>query len=296
MNKNLTSRISQLYSDVPVHQVEKLNQFRTTNPYKRETISEVQWEYIVAGQEGETILLLPGALGTGEGAWQHILRLERKYHVISPSYAAVPTMAELVDGIVQILKLEGVSSAHVLGGSYGGLVAQVFVRRHPEQTKSLVLSHTLLPDPVRGKKIKSVVRLLRVLPMPVVRALFRKRMSSLLPKDHDEAGFSNAYFEETVRYRLTKRSLINSYRRVLDFDTRYVFLPQDLVQWPGKILLMMSDDDPATPLDVREAMMKQYSSADVHTFSGTGHAAAILEQDEYLSVFEQFLDSLDCSG
>lgn len=95
MKRNLTDRISRLYADVPAQQVEKLKQFRAANPYKLATISDVQWEYIVAGQEDETILLLPGVLGTGEGPWQHILGLEKKYRVVSPSYAPVPTMAEL---------------------------------------------------------------------------------------------------------------------------------------------------------------------------------------------------------
>ena len=58
----------------------------------------------------------------------------------------------------------------------------------------------------------------------------------------------------------------------------------------------MSDDDPATSPDAREAMQKLYPNADVHMFSGTGHAAALLKQDEYFSVFEQFLDRVGGRG
>lgn len=296
VKSDVTDGISRLYAEVPAPQVEKLKQFRAANPYKRVTISDVEWEYIVAGQEGEAILLLPGALGTGEGHWQHILRLEKKYRVVSPSYASVPTMGELIDGIVQILELESATAVHVHGGSYGGFVAQVFVRRHPERTKSLVLSHTLPPDPDRGRKIASIVRWLPFLPYPLLRSLFRKRMSSLLPKDHHEADLFRAYFEETLRYLITKKSLINGYRRVVDFDSHYVFQSQDLAGWPGRVLLIMSDDDPATSPDSRKAMQNLYPNADVHMFSGTGHAAALLKQDEYFSVFEQFLESIGGRG
>ena len=81
--------------------------------------------------------MLPGALGTAESSWQTIGHLAGHYRVIAPSHPPVATMAELVDGIALILEQEGVPHTHVLGGSYGGFVAQVFVRRHPARVRKL---------------------------------------------------------------------------------------------------------------------------------------------------------------
>ena len=67
-----------------------------------------------------------------------------------------------------------------------------------------------------------------------------------------------------------------------------MFASHDLADWPGAVLLIMADDDPGTPEPVREAMQALYPQADVHMFSGTGHAASLLKRDEYLTAIEQF--------
>jgi pimeloyl-ACP methyl ester carboxylesterase len=67
----------------------------------------------------------------------------------------------------------------VMGGSYGGLVAQVFVRRHPGRTASLILSHTLLPEREEAGQVAKVTRWMRLLPAPVLRALFQARLGGL---------------------------------------------------------------------------------------------------------------------
>ena len=208
--------------------------------------------------------------------------------MIAPSYPPVATMAELIDGIALILDHEGIPHTHVLNGSYGGFVAQVFVRRHPARVRKLVLSHVGGPSAERGKKIAGVVRWLRLLPTGVLRVLFEKRLGGLLPDGHTDGALLRAHFKEVVGYQLTKAGLIDGYRRLVDFDTHHVFTPHDLAGWPGAVLLLMADDDPGTPEPVRAAMRALYPQAAVHMFSGTGHAASVLKRDEYLSAIEQF--------
>ncbi len=281
-------KIAKLYRDVPVEEIERLYQFRATYPYKHTTLNGLDWQYIDAGRGEAVILMLPGALGTAESSWQTIGHLAGTYRVIAPSYPPVATMAELVDGIAMIMENEGIGHTHVLGGSYGGFVAQVFVRRHPAKVRKLVISHSGNPSVERGKKIAGVLRWLPLLPMGILRVIFEKRLASLLPQGHTEVALVRAYFKEVVGHHLTKEGLINGYRRLVDFDTHHVFTSHDLADWPGAVLLIMADDDPATPEPVRAAMQALYPQADVHMFSGTGHAASLLKRDEYLTAIEQF--------
>ena len=88
------------------------------------------------------MLLLPGALAAADSTWLTLPHF--RFRVIAPTYAPVSTMAELVDRIAGILDCEGIRTAAVSGGSYGGMVAQAFVRRHPDRTERLILSHTML--------------------------------------------------------------------------------------------------------------------------------------------------------
>lgn len=284
-------KIAKLYKDVPAEAIEKLREFRATHTGKDAMIRGVDWRYFDVGQGDTTLLILPGALGTAESSWQTICHFsERGYRVIVPSYPhSTTTMNELADGIAGILDREGVPKAHILGGSYGGLVAQVFVRRYPERTEKLVVSHAGCPDPERGRKIAGALRWLRLLPMALLRAIVSKRLAGLLPEG-PAAAMLAAYVTEVLTYQTTKTGLLNGYRRATDFDLNWSFTPEDLADWPGRCLLVMADDDPSTPEPVRQVMEALYPQAEVHLFHGTGHAAPILQQEEYFSLLEAFLE------
>jgi len=285
-------RIARLYRGVPDEQVARLLQFRTAHPYRRVTIDGGDWEYIDAGRGSMVILLLPGALGLAESSWQTIVHLAARpgIRVISPSYApTVTTVAEMIDGIAGILDHEGVSLARVMGGSAGGYFAQVFVRRYRDRTERLVISHAGPPDPEQGSKLSGSLCWLRLVPEGMMRALFRKRMEGLLAEGRAETALVRAHMSEIASFRLTKEGLMNLYRCLADFHLHHVFSPQDLAAWGGDVQLILADDDPATPLSVREEMTRLYPQARVHLFHGTGHTASLLRQEEYFAVLDGFI-------
>jgi pimeloyl-ACP methyl ester carboxylesterase len=283
-------KIAQLYESVPPELLSRLRQFRTRYPYKHATVDGTEWRYIDTGSGEQVLLALSGATCIAEMSWMSIEHFAQQNRVIAPDYPALDTMAELVDGIAGVLDREGVRRPHVIGGSYGGYVAQAFVRRHPDRTASLILSHSLLPTREGAAWVAKIVRWMRLLPAPALRAFFRMRLGGLFPEgEHPELALSRALFAEIVNYRLTKAQLISLMRRVVDLGENYRFAPDDLRDWPGRILLLMADDDPATPEPVREAMAAMYPRAQMHLFSGTGHVTAILKQDEYFAAIDEFL-------
>jgi hypothetical protein len=117
---------------------EELREFRATHPLKHTTVAGVGWDYIASGEGEEALLLLPGGAMVGEAGFTRIPAFEDRYRVIAPSYASVSTAARLLDGLAGVLDAEGVRATHVLGPSYGGLVAQCFARRHPWRVRSLI--------------------------------------------------------------------------------------------------------------------------------------------------------------
>ncbi|MGD1994366.1 MAG: alpha/beta hydrolase [Anaerolineae bacterium] len=281
-------RVAKLYQDVPAEQFERFKGFHTRYPAEHATVDGVEWTYIDAGAGAETLLLLPGALGVADMGWEQIVDFAQRHRVIAPDYAPLKSMDALVDGIAGILEREGVERAHVLGGSYGGFVAQVFVRRHPALTASLILSHTLPPDAASGQMIQTTLSYLSLIPMFLLRRMVGNRLRALLPEKASATALTHAIFDEAVRHRMTKEVLINSYWRLVDFNQAELG-PDDLADWPGQVLLMMSDDDPAIPEPVREALRATYPEAEEHVFHGTGHAAAVLQPNEYRAVIEQFI-------
>ena len=276
---------------MPTSALEKFQAFCKTCPYAQVTYDGIEWPYLVNKGSGETLLLLSGALAIPDISWVTIAHFAQTYRVIAPAFPAVNTMDTLVDGIAEILNQEKVEHAHVLGGSYGGFVAQVFVRRHPGLTRSLVLSHTFPPDPDNVKAIKKIAGWMPLLPEGILRRVMGKRLGSLMPAKTSETSLFHTMFEELLYDRLTKADILSILRRTVDCYGRE-YTPQDLAGWSGKVLLVMADDDPGTPEPVRAVMSELYPGARLHLFHGTGHSTSVLREEEYQAVIDKFLNEV----
>ena len=280
------------YKKVPQEQVQQLMRFRQEHPPRRLERDGITWEYLTAGNSsGKPLLLLPGALSTADSAWRTINLLSGgKYNLICPNYPPeVGSMSALADGIATILEQEGIHSTYVVGGSYGGMLAQVFTHRHPDKVNKLVLSHTYPPVEKRAGSVEPAIRLFKLLPLGMLKRMLRSRMTGILPIDPSpELLLVSAQVHEAVDTRLTRQAALNTYRRMMDFD-RAKFTPADLAGWQGQTLIMLAEDDPTTPEKLRKALLALYPGARLHLFRGSGHATAILESGEYIQAIEEFL-------
>ncbi|HVD45266.1 MAG TPA: alpha/beta hydrolase [Rubrobacter sp.] len=92
---------------------EELRKFRATHQPKHITVKGVNWDYIVSGEGGETLLLLPGGAMVGEAGFTRIPAFEDRYRVIAPDYPYVSAAALLLDGLGGVPDAEGVRVAHV---------------------------------------------------------------------------------------------------------------------------------------------------------------------------------------
>ena len=271
---------------------EELREFRTTHPPKRVTVDGVGWEYIASGDGEEALLILPGGAMVGEAGFTRIPAFEDRYRVIAPSYASVTTAAEFLDGLVGVLDAEGAREAHVLGPSYGGIVAQGFVRRHPERVRSLILANTLVP-PRRMLRLSRVfLALLPLVPLGWLRALrewaLARAFSGVPSVPPEDQAFWGEYQHGLVS-RLSKAEMRAMYWLGIDLVESFRFTPDELASWAGRVLILESDEDIVTP-EQRAELRRRYPQARVHTFHGAGHAPWMSHKEEYLSVINEFLD------
>jgi pimeloyl-ACP methyl ester carboxylesterase len=228
----------------------------------------------------------------GEAGFTRIPAFEDRYRVVAPDYAQVSDAARLLDGLTGVLDAEGVRAAHVLGPSYGGLVAQCFVRRHPGRVRTLIMANTALPPRRLLWLAKVFLALLPLAPLGWQRRLRERTLaqafsgvSSVPPEDQ---AFWRDYQHRLIS-RLTKEDLRSMYRLQIDLLESFRFEPGDLAYWPGRVLILESDQDIVTP-EQRAALRRTYPQAQVHTFHGAGHAPWMSHREEYLSVIQQFLD------
>ena len=265
----------------------RLSEFRST--YSRAELAHggYSWRYWRGGAPGDAVLWLTGALGVGEFAFLHALRIGADFRVLVPDYPAVSGLNGMADGLAALLDAERLGAVHVVGGSFGGMVAQHFVRRFPERVRSLVLSHTTAPDPsfLRAGLMRAFSLLV---PERPYRALFSRRLrGSFLVAD----PFWVDHFDSTMEC-LTKDDLVSRVTLAGEFlQSRY--RPTDLEGWPGRVLIISGEDDPLMPPASYTALRRLYPSASTHTFSGMGHSTAILQPEEYVDVIRQHLAAVN---
>jgi deazaflavin-dependent oxidoreductase (nitroreductase family) len=285
-------RVKGIRRDLGAARWEELREFRAAHPSKRVAVGGVGWEYLASGEGEDALLMLPGGAMVGEAGFTRIPAFEDRYRVIAPSYASVSTAAELLDGLAGVLEAEGVRAAHVLGPSYGGLVAQCFVRRHPERVRSLVLANTLVPPRSLLWASKVFLMVLSLVPLGWLRALRERALARAflgVPSvPLEDQAFWRDYQHELIS-RLTKADVRAMYRLGIDLVESFRFAPDDLASWPGRILILESDEDPV-PSEKRAELRQTYPQARVHTFHGAGHTPWMSHREEYLSVIKEFLD------
>jgi pimeloyl-ACP methyl ester carboxylesterase len=259
----------------------ELAQIRAGHPPRRLRRRGVDWRYLVGGAGRETILRLTGALGVAEFSFQQIALFEPHFRVITPDYPTVASLVEMTEGLLAILEAERADLVHVIGGSFGGMLAQALVRAAPDRFASLILSHTGAPDG-RGRRLG--LALVSVCPGSVLRRLLEARLGRTLAAAD---VFWQRYFHSAMGI-LTKADIISRARLQAEF-ARQEWIAGDLASWPGRVLILEGEDDPLFKARERARLRALYPSAESYTFHGTGHAAALLKPEEYVRVVTTFI-------
>lgn len=112
--------------------------------------------YYESAGDGEPLILIPGFASGGSLWCRQTGPLSRHFRVITFDPRGVAqsdkpdgsqTIDLLADDVAALLTLLGIESAHVVGVSFGGFVAQEFALRHPRRLRRLVLCCTSFGGP-----------------------------------------------------------------------------------------------------------------------------------------------------
>jgi len=264
-----------------------LQEFRRF-PEKVVRTGTADWRYRVLGTAAPVLLAIPGGELVNDLGFEFALAISDTHRVVYPAYPSVSSMEELADGLCAILDAEKIEQAAILGASFGGSVAQVCVRRHPDRISALILSNTGVPIRYLAPAKRLLELIFRATPWSVATSLLRKPLIKVVDPAGEATAFWTAYLDELFASRLTKADLLSNLRIQHDYYRRFQFMPQDLENWPGRILIAESDTDVIGPR-LRLALRQTYPKAEVRTFHNGGHGTMFLRFDEYLDMVRRFL-------
>jgi 3-oxoadipate enol-lactonase len=116
------------------------------------TSDGIRIHYDVVGRRDAEPLLMIQGLGTDSRGWMlQRLAFVRHYRIITLDNRGVGRsdkplgpydLERMALDAIEVLDAAGVDSAHVMGASMGGVIAQILAVRHPERVRSLVLACT----------------------------------------------------------------------------------------------------------------------------------------------------------
>jgi pimeloyl-ACP methyl ester carboxylesterase len=277
--------------DTIPHPLEKLLRFRETHPLKQARIQGQTWSYLSCGAGERALLILGGALGTAESPFETIQIYEASFRVLSLTYPTVGTMGALTDGIVELLALEGISDAHVFGGSMGAGAAHVLVRRHPQSVDKLALSSFGLYNTRNLRLARTAMRLFRLAPYNLTAGYYRRRMCALLQEvDPETRAFYLAYTDDLFDHQLDRKSLLGQFQLMADLaENPERYRMYEPVERPGRVLILQAADDTGFAPDEQAALRATYPGAKMHLFESGGHLASLVQREEYEQVRREFL-------
>jgi pimeloyl-ACP methyl ester carboxylesterase len=276
-----------LYADVPADQREALRAFRQSERQAEIELDGRRWRYVASGHGPKTVVFLPGGFARADIWLRPVLALEREYKVLAVDASLeVFDAKRFCDAVLAIADHEGVDRFTAVGTSYGGGLVQYLLAHHSHRLDHAVLSHCTAVTPRIATLMRRIRRAVGLIPAFLINAALHRRRRPLA-YDSPYPGFTTAYMRE-----LSGPVDKNVLRRFLDqtIETIPTFRhdPSALAAWPGRILILTSNDD-RTSFPRLNELTERYPRAEVHVFDEGGHATVLLFPDRVSDVLGAFL-------
>jgi pimeloyl-ACP methyl ester carboxylesterase len=248
-----------------------------------EIIKDGKFEYLEVG-EGETLMLCHGLFGALSNFTDLIEKFRHTHKVVVPILPLFDldilhtTVSGLEKHVAAFIEYKNYTHIHLLGNSLGGHVALVYILKHPERVKSLILTGSS--------------------------GLFENAMGDSYPRRGDYEYIKNktaqTFYDPAVAtpalvdevFEITKNRL--KVIKILSLAKSAIRhnLAEDLHQIQQPTLLIWGKNDIVTPPFVAEEFKKLIPNSQLDFIDKCGHAPMMEVPAEFNIILEKFLGSL----
>lgn len=280
---------------------EQLNEFNKTYPLRAAAIGKKEFLYRYHRNGEITIVLFTGGIGKTELFWELFQALSSRYSVLGFDYQdGYATNRELTDAVAVLLTQLGAKRNYLFGQSYGGLMAQVLAKYHPEVVEGLILTNTgtLARDMGREGRagmeeligeLRQITKVLRHVPLRLVKSAIWPMVNKKLEGYSREQKEYVAQVVRVLMEELPVPYVEHVCALVLDLKNYWNQVPEDFAGYKGRVMLMLAEKDTTFHPVVKKALVAIMPEPVIRTDISGGHLAMLLETDRYVDAITEFL-------
>lgn len=280
----------------------ELADFLRTHPFQDEHIKGADYHYLLCGKGDITLIFLVGGMGLSYLYMPYVLALESEYRILTFDYPyEFENNEALADGISELLRYLHIDAGVLIGSSYGGYVAQIFARKHPEQTGGLCLFSTagLSEKTVASLKAKyqKIAPVLLWMLRHVPYAWLKPAMIRACLRHAENASPEiRTYLLDMFRfiYRDYTRKLdLHMTTLLMDLMNQVPCTPEEYAYLEGRVLLILPKNDNSFTPEMQEDLIATMPDSVIVGGIDSGHISTLLEVDRYVEELRRFVEGLD---
>ena len=224
----------------------------------------------------------------------YVDKLSDAYRVLLFDYPQeLRTNQELVVGMHAFFQKLGVEDPIFVGASDGGMVAQIYTQKYPNEVGGLVLISTGGMDANTLKILKQKYRFAPLMLWYMKRCNYEKLikagMSHIRNESAEEIAYAQDMFETIFKdYKQEKDVHISGL--LADLMNQTPVTAADFAALQGKILLILPDQDFFSG-KMQEDLIRLMHNPKISYVSG-GHLSTVLKADAYIQTIHEFLRTI----
>ena len=245
--------------------------------------------------DGAPVVLIPG-FAAGRWIWfKQTAELSRNFRVVvfdprgvsaSDKPEGPQTIGLLADDVAHLLDTIGIESAHIVGASFGGFVAQEFALKYPAMTRKLVLCCTSFGGP--NHVVPAPETLQALASTKGLNSEERMRANLLLAFTPEYVQSQVDEVDHIVRMRATnevpEHIYMSQLQAAMSFNTE-----SRLAEIKSPTLVLSGDADIIVPVQNSRNLAAKIPGATLQIVEGGSHTFFIEQAGTFNRILEEFL-------
>ncbi|HET6977194.1 MAG TPA: alpha/beta fold hydrolase [Pyrinomonadaceae bacterium] len=251
--------------------------------------------YYESEGEGEPVVLIPG-FAAGRWIWfKQTAELAHNFRVIifdprgvsaSDKPEGPQTISLLADDVAHLLQTIGITSAHIVGASFGGFVAQEFALKYPALTRKLVLCCTSFGGP--NHIVPAPETLMALASTKGLNSEERMRANLLLAFTPEFVKTQAAEVDHIVHLRATndvpEHIYLSQLHAAMNFNVE-----SRLSEIKSPTLVLSGDADVIVPVQNSRNLAAKIPGAKLHIVKDGSHTFFIEQAEEFNQSISAFI-------